>query len=123
MSTATAAPLGTFDDVVEGPSGIEFKEVEAWGRTYGLLSITAGEALEWVEDRQDPKKAPSAGLRLLARSFVDRDRNRLCDTKDKEDRMVAVLHKKDSKTVNDLVTAVLQLNGILTATAAAAKND
>ena len=127
MSTATtAAPeeLGGFDDILSGPSGIEFKEVKAWGKTYGLLSISAGEVLEWLMAKEkDPNVAKEAALRLLARSFVDRDHKRLCDTPDKEDRMVAKLRGQDSKTVNTLVTVVLKLNGIVDETAATAKND
>lgn len=126
MSTAATAPvsLGGFDDILASPNGIEYKEVEAWGKTYGLLTITAGEVLEWAAAKdQDPKAAKEAALRLLAQSFVDQDRKRLCDTPEKEDRMVAKLRGQDSKTVNTLVSVALKMNGIVTETAAVAKND
>lgn len=123
-ATAPAAALGGFDDIIEGPNGIEYQEEQAWGKTYGLLSITAGEVLEWIHAKDsDPKLAKEAALRLLARSFVNRDRVRLCDTPEKEDMMVAKLRGQDSKTVNRLVAVVLKLNGIVTETATAAKND
>lgn len=121
--TAAAASLGTFDDIITGPSGIEFKEVKAWGKTYGLLSITAGEVLEWLEDKANPDRSKEAALRLLARSFVDDDRKRLCSTPEQEERLVVVLRDKDSKTVNVLVNEVLILNGITTQTAETVKKD
>lgn len=124
-ATTTPTTLGGFDDIMSGPDGIEFKEVKAWGKTYGLLSITAGEVLEWLMAKEkDPTVAKEAALRLLARSFIASDRTtRLCDTPEKEDRMVAKLRGQDSKTVNMLVTIVLKLNGVVEETATAAKND
>ena len=120
--SAAAKDYGTFDDVMSSPSGIEFREVQAWGKTYGLLSITAGEVLQWLTDKEDPAKAKDSSLLFLARSFVDGDRKRICDTEDKETRMVEKLRGQDSRTVNMLLSVVVKLNGVVEETAAAAKN-
>lgn len=126
MATAATAPapLAGFDDLLSSESNdIQFRQVQAWGKSYGLLSTTAGEVLEWLEDKQQPGKAKDASLRLLARSFVDSSHRRLCDDREKEERMVESLRLKDSKTVNKLLNVVIELNGIATDTAAVAKND
>lgn len=126
----TAATVMGFDDVLAA-SGVEYDEVPVWGRKVALLSITAGEVLEWVHAKEtgDAEAKKAAGLQLLARSMCTArvegapPPKRLCDTPEKEQKMVDALKLKDSKGVNILVTRVLRMNGILDETATTAKND
>lgn len=139
MNTA-AAPLTVmgFDDVMAA-SAVEYEEVPVWGRKVAVMSITAGEVLEWVQAKEsnDVEARKAAGLLLLARSMCTAKVDggppptRLCDTPEKELAMVEAFKKKDSKNVNALVTRVLRVNGIVddepagkkAATAEEAKND
>lgn len=124
MQTATERKtLGGLDDLLSTDANdIQYREVQAWGKTYGMLNTTAAEVLEWLEEKEQPGKGRDASLRLLARSFVNADRSRVCDTPEKVERMVEAMRGKDSKTVNKLLAVVIEMNGIATEKAEAAKN-
>jgi len=118
MSTA-AAVMG-FEDVMAA-SAVEYEEVSVWGRKVAVMSITAGEVLEWVQAKEGPdlEARKTAGLLLLARSLCTERTagspppTRLCDTPEKEQQMVEAFKLKDSKNVNALVSRVLRINGIV----------
>lgn len=119
---AAAAQVMTFDEIVSANS-VHFETAKAWGGEVGLMSVMAGEVLDWLEHKDDPARAKNAGLLMLARSMVGPDMQRLTQNDpEKEQQLVAKLRLKDSKTVNELVERVLILNGIKT-TAVQAKND
>lgn len=128
----SAQALMGFDEVLAA-SDVQYDEVTAWGRKVAIMSITAGEVLDWVQAKEsgDAEAKKGAGLLLLARSMVNKEKQRLCDTPEKEQQMVAAFKLKDSRNVNVLVTAVLKMNGIIddddkkkpAASAADAKND
>lgn len=119
----SAAAVMGFDAIINA-TDVQYEEVSVWGQTVALMSITAGEVLEWAHAKEtgDAETKKGAGLLLLARSMVSTERQRLCDTPEKEQQMVESLKKKDSKGVNVLVTRVLKMNGIIDETATAAKN-
>jgi len=121
MEAVNVGVMG-FDDVLAA-TGVQYAEADAWGKKVALMSITAGEVLEWLEQREQAGKRKEAGLLLLARSFVTTEKARLCDTPEKEQKMVEALKLKDSKTVNMLTNRVLVLNGVVEETVAQAKND
>jgi hypothetical protein len=121
MEAANVGIMG-FEDILAA-TNVQYVEVDAWGKKTGLMSITAGEVLEWLEQKELPGQRKEAGLLLLARSFVTAEKSRLCDTPEKEQMMVGSLKLKDSKTVNTLTNRVLVLNGIIEETVAQAKND
>lgn len=138
MTAAAALTVMGFDDVM-AVSEIEYDEVAVWGRKVAVMSITAGEVLEWVHAKEtgDAETRKGAGLLLLARSMCTAKveggppPTRLCDTPEKEQKMVEAFKLKDSKNVNKLVNRVLRMNGIIddepagkkAATAEEAKND
>lgn len=94
--------------------GVEYDMVPAWGgRSIAIMSITAGEVLEWIESKDDPEKRKAAGLLLIARSLVGEDGQRLCQTPEDEQRMVESLKGKDSRTCNRIVERIVKLNGIM----------
>lgn len=128
-----------FDEILQA-NDVQYEEVKVWGgKVVPLMSITAGEVLDWVQAKEsgDLEAKKGAGLLLVARSMVTQRVEggpppvRLCDTPDKEQRMVEAFKSKDSKNVNLLVARVLKMNGIVdddetgkkAETAAAAKND
>jgi hypothetical protein len=137
MHMSAAAVMG-FEDVMAA-SSVEYDEVAVWGRKVAVMSITAGEVLEWVHAKEtgDVEAKKGAGLLLLARSMCTArvsggpDPVRLCDTPEKEQKMVEAFKLKDSKNVNKLVNRVLRMNGIIddddagtkAVTAETAKND
>lgn len=108
-------------DEIEQAEGVEYDSVPAWGGHIGLMSITAGEAIEFFDAQSEPAKR-DAGLLLIARSLVGRDRKRLCQGKEQEERMVTALRGKDSGTCNRIVERILKLNRIDVKSQEAVKN-
>jgi hypothetical protein len=116
------APVMGFDDVVAA-NGVQYEEMAAWGGKVGLMSVMAGEVLDWLEKKDDPTKAKEAGLLLVARSLVGPDKKRLSEYDPaKEQQLVDQLKLKDSRTVNMIVERIMIMNGIKT-TPVQAKND
>lgn len=111
-----SAQIMGFDDVLKA-NDVQYDEITVWGRKVAIMSITAGEVLDWVQAKEsgDAEAKKGAGLLLLARSMVTGKDNpkRLCDSPDKEQQMVEAFKLKDSKNVNKLVTRVLKMNGIV----------
>ena len=101
----------TLNDILEA-QGIEYETLEAWGGKVAIVSVTAGEVLEWIEEKDDPVRKREAGLRLIARSLVGSDGQRLCAKPDDETRVVNSLKSKDSRTCNAIVERIVKLNGI-----------
>ena len=85
---------------------IEFAEVEAFGGLVRVGSIEAGQMIEFVEANKGPAKR-NAGMRLIIQSLVDAEGNRIGDMKDL-DRW----KRRSQKTCNNIVKAVLELNGL-----------
>jgi hypothetical protein len=97
---------------------IQYTEVEAWGGKVRLGSLTAGDVLEFVESNEGPAKR-TAGIRLLIKSLVDADGNRIG-----RPEMLDRFRKKNAQIINMLVEKILILNGLSTkGTTEAAKND
>lgn len=120
-ATEPVLPVMSLDEILDA-QGVEYREVAAWGgRKIGIMSITAGEVLEWIDEREGPNKRES-GLRLIARSLVGPDRTRICKSKVDEERMIESLKGKDSRTCNAITLEIIDLNGIA-AKPADVKND
>lgn len=106
------ADVMTFDEI-EAAQGIQYATVPAWGgKKLAVASISAGEILEWLDKREDPKEGKAAGLNMIARSLIGKDKKRLCPDDASMEKMVAILRDKDSKTINAVVSAIAGLNGI-----------
>lgn len=108
----------SLDEMLDA-NDIQFIEVDTpeWGGTVRLGSLTAGEMLTFIETSEGPAKA-NAGLRLIVRSLVDAEGNRLGT-----DKHLEAFKKKDAKVVNRLVKAILTLNGMDAKTQVAEKNE
>ena len=86
---------------------IKFDNVPAWGGVVRIGSLSADDMLSFIEGNEDPEKKRLSGLRLLVRSIVDADGNRIGD-----ESMIPAFRKKDSATIMQLITAITKLNGL-----------
>ena len=103
--------LSSLTDIAES-SGIEFVDVEGNkpGQLVRIGSLCAGEILEFVEANEDEKLKKIAGLRLIRRSLVDDDGNRLA-TENEEADLVAI-KKFDQRFATRIAEAIMKLNGM-----------
>jgi len=110
--------LVSFDDV-DKANDLKYDTVEVaeWGGKIRLVSINAEDMIEFVESNDGPAKR-TAGLRLIIKSAVDAEGNRIF-----KDEHLQVLKKRNSATCNRIVNAILQLNGLNVKDQATAKND
>ena len=69
-------------------------------------SLTALDMMEWQEANDSPAKK-TAALRLVIRSLVDKDGNRIG-----KDQHIIAFQNKNTKIVEQLVKAIMELNGL-----------
>lgn len=110
--------LLSLDDMLSAED-IQYVEVPTpeWGGKVRLGSLSAGEMMTFIETSEGPERQTS-GLRLIVRSLVDADGNRIGS-----DKYLESFKKKDAKVINRLVKAILELNGMDVKAQAAEKND
>lgn len=93
---------------------VEYVEIEGFnpGQVFRIVSLTAGEFIEWTEAKSEEQKK-TAGLRLIAKSLVGPPpaNERYADG-DKAEMTVAVLRTKSQKVTNRIVKEILKLNGL-----------
>lgn len=100
-----------------GTDDIEYVKVPAWGgKSLQLQSLTAGDMIEFVQTNEGPARH-TAGVRLIIKSAVDKDKKRIFKDSDLE-----LLKRKNSKITNVVVDAILKLNGLDKKSQEAAKN-
>jgi hypothetical protein len=100
-----------------GTDDIEYVKVPAWGgKSLQLQSLTAGDMIEFVQTNEGPARH-TAGVRLIIKSAVDKDKKRMFKDSDLE-----LLKRKNSKITNVIVDAILKLNGLDKKSQEAAKN-
>ncbi len=95
----------SIDEIIAAPD-VQYDTVDAWGGKVRIGSIDAGTMLDFVESNDGPAKR-TAGLRLLIKSLVDAEGNRIGTEKHLE-----AFKKKDSATIDRVVTKILKLNGL-----------
>lgn len=100
---------------------VKYVEVDAYGGKIRLGSVSAKDMLEWVEGNQDQARKKVAGVRLLVRSVVDADGNRIPPEQHAE--FEAAFLEKDNHENGVVIQAVLKLNGFDTAAVETAKNE
>lgn len=104
------------EDILDADD-VKYMEVEAWGGVVRLGTLTAGDVMEFIESNEGPSKR-SAGLRLIIKSLVDADGNRIG-----RPEMMDRFRKKNAQVVNMLVEKILILNGLSAKDAEKAKNE
>lgn len=124
MSEAKEEVLDLFglDDIIDA-NVINYDTVKAYGGKVRIGSLNSDDMLEWIEQNEDKDKRKRAGLRLLVRSLVDKDGNRVPENRIEE--AVNKFGKKDAKENGKVIEAALRLNGLDRAARllAALKND
>lgn len=107
----------SMDEVAAAPD-VEYDTVVAWaGKPIRIGSLTAADLIEWSEASEGEAKR-TAGVRLIVRSMVDKDGNRIAN-----DTHIGVFAKKSHKITETIVRAILKLNGMDVKADAAAKKD
>lgn len=122
MATDTAVPtpakILSMDELL-GENDIEYAEVPGFkpGTAVRIGSLTAGDMIEWSEANEGEAKK-TAGLRLIVKSLVDGNGNRIGSLTD-----IPKLRTKSHKVTEALVKAILKHNGMQVKQDDAAKKD
>ena len=89
-------------------SDVQYAEVEVpeWKGTVRFGTLDAGELIDFVEATDGPAKR-NAGLRLIIKSLVDEQGNRIGT-----DKHLEAFKKKSAKVCTRLVDEILKLNGL-----------
>ena len=85
---------------------VEYAEIEAWGGIVRIGSLTADDFIEWQESNDSPAKR-TAGLRLIVKSLVDEQNNRIGT-----DKHIELFKKKSVAMTEKVVAAIVKLNGL-----------
>src|SRR5262245_30465846 len=92
------------DDMLAAPD-VEYAEVQGWNGIIRIGSLTAGDMIEWAEGNEGEAKR-TAGLRLIVKSLVNSEGKRIGTEKH-----IPLLRQKSHKTTENIVKAILKLNG------------
>lgn len=84
----------------------EFFEVPVGNDVLLIGSLTADDFIEWQEANEGPAKR-TAGLRLIVKSMVNKEHQRVGT-----DRHLELLKKKSVKVTEQVVKAIVKLNGL-----------
>lgn len=106
--------VSSLEEIFETSNEPEYDEIEGFvpGQVFRIVSLTAGDFIDWA-DAQGKEAKRTAGLRLLAKSLVGPppQNARLIDD-DKIEMAVSVFRKKSHKVTNNIIKAILKLNGL-----------
>lgn len=104
--TAEMRIIGIAD--IEANDDVEYDVIPAFkeGDYFRIKSLTAGDMIEWSE-ANDGEAKRTAGLRLIVKSLVDEDGKRIAN-----DTHIALFRKKSHKRAEEIVKAILKLNGM-----------
>jgi hypothetical protein len=95
-------------DEILSSDDVEYKIIDGFGpgEKIRIATLTAGDLMEWT-DANEGVAQKTAGLRLIIRSLVDAEGNRIAS-----DKHLTALKKKSSKKVDAIVKEILKLNNI-----------
>lgn len=93
------------------------REVPEWGGHILLGSLPSSDMIDWVEATEGPAKR-TAGLRLLVKSLVDDNGNRIGT-----DNHLQVFKKKSAEVCNRVLDDIIKLNGLNKKAEAEIKNE
>ena len=118
MKEANGTKIVSIADI-EADDDVEYATIPAFkeGEFFRIKSLTAGDMIEWSEANEGEAKR-TAGLRLIIKSLVDEDGKRIAN-----DSHLALFRKKSHKRTEDIVKAILKLNGMNVKGAEEAKKD
>lgn len=106
-------------DLLAAADAIETKEYSRVpgfkpGQVFVIQSVTAGDIIEWSEANEGEAKR-TAGLRLIVKSVVDGEPGKDDGATGKrimDDTHIAVLRKLPHKATENVVRAIIKLNGM-----------
>ncbi len=106
---ADADKILSLDEILKSDE-VEYDTVPGFkdGEIIRIGSLTAGDLIEWSEANEGEAKR-TAGLRLIVKSLVDADGNRIAN-----DKHIASFRKFNHKKTEEIVKAILKLNGLRT---------
>src|SRR5262245_64753228 len=86
---------------------VEYAEIPGFkpGQVFRIQSLTAGDMIEWTEANEGEAKR-TAGLRLIVKSLVNSEGKRIGN-----DKHIPLLRAKSHKVTEQIVKAILKLNG------------
>lgn len=95
-------------DEITNSSDVQYVDVEVpeWGGSVRFGTLDAGELIDFIEANDGPAKR-NAGIRLIIKSLVDENNNRIGS-----DKHLEAFKKKSAKVCSRLVDEVLKLNGL-----------
>ena len=90
---------------------VEYATVPSFkaGEFLRISSLTAGDLIEWSEANETEAKR-TAGLRLITKSIVDKDGTHIGT-----DKHIPMLRAKSHRLTENIVKAILKLNGMVVA--------
>lgn len=102
----------TFEELAAN-DGVEYEEIEAYGLTVRIASLTSAQIVEWTESKAtDPEYDKQAGLWLLILSIVDDKNNRL--PKDDHGLWLERFRNKADGDNTRVIDRILTFNDLLT---------
>lgn len=104
MGDAEPKIFESMDEILAAPD-IEYTTVPGWNGLIRIGSLTAGDMIEWTE-ANDGEAKRTAGLRLIVKSLVNSEGKRIGTDKD-----ISKLRAKSHKVTEQVVKAILKLNG------------
>jgi hypothetical protein len=107
MSEVNGVKIVGISDI-EADDDVEYATIPAFkeGEFFRIKSLTAGDMIDWSEANEGEAKR-TAGLRLIVKSLVDEDGKRIAN-----DSHIALFRKKSHKRAEEIVKAILKLNGM-----------
>jgi len=105
MSEANMNKFLSIDEMLS-TDDVTYLEYPVWGGKIRLGTLDAGTMLDFMEQNEGPGKK-TAGIRLIIKSLVDKDGNRIGNMS-----MMEGFKKKNASVLNAIVDAILTLNGL-----------
>lgn len=93
---------------IESVQDTVYEDVEAWGGTVRLGSLNAADLISFLQENKSEAGQRNANIRILIQSLVDDEGNRIGKYPDH----MSLFQKKSAKTVNDIASRIIALNGL-----------
>lgn len=100
--------IASFDEI-QGADDTEYAEVEAYGKIVRIGSLNSIDMIEWADAKAGDEGKMEAGLRLIVKSLVDADGNRVPE--DKFEALLSSFRTKNARSNSKVISAALKLNG------------
>lgn len=98
------------EQLVNDVDGTQYDTVEAYGGQVRIGSLGSADMIGWLEDNDDAQRKRFAGLRLLVKSIVDDDGNRI--PPEEHEAAVEKFKVKDARENGKVISRALTLNGL-----------